>query len=110
MTKLKEQSMTKNGFRAAEAPEILLPPFSVNVWEKDEDIINLRSHINDKTKKIWDDGIHAFVNGDWASAITHFNEVLELTGGKDGPSRNIMTKMAEYEFKAPPDWKGYRIL
>lgn len=103
------QSLVNTGF-AAEAPLIVLPPFSVDVWESDEDIINLRANMSGKTKEIWDNGINAFVKGDWGSAVNFFYEVLESTGGKDGPSKNIMTKMREYDFKVPPDWKGHRTL
>lgn len=28
----------------------------------------------------------------------------------DGPTENIMHYMASYNFNAPPEWRGYRIL
>jgi len=114
--RLEDQSKIVKTFRGStpnmvvEAPEIELPPFSVHIWERDEDMIKLRMHIEDSTRKVWNDGIRAFVDGDWGSASSHFNEVLDLTNGEDGPSKHIIEKMAEYDFKVPKDWKGYRIL
>jgi hypothetical protein len=93
-----------------EAPEIMLPEFNAKVWDEDMDMVNLRIHFRPQIRRSWDKGIRAFVEGDWNSATTQLHEVLEMTKGRDGPSKHLLKKMEAYSYKVPVDWKGFRAL
>jgi hypothetical protein len=88
----------------------MLPPFTPNVWDEDLDMVNLRIHFKSEIKTVWDKGIRAYVGGDWFSAMSLFKKVLELTHGKDGPSKHLLTTMEKHSFKVPVDWKGFTAL
>lgn len=90
-----------------EAPEIVLPKFCIDVWDMDEDVVNLRIHFKEETRKAWELGFKSVIEGDWGAAVSHLNEVLEATDGRDGPSQFLMKKMEKFGFKAPNDWNGY---
>lgn len=92
-----------------DAPEIILPPYTTGIWNTDEDLIAMRTHMRDEILETWDNGMNAFIKGDWENAREEFNRVLEITSGKDGPSQNILRHMDEdYGGNVPMDWKGYR--
>ena len=93
-----------------EAPDIILRPFDVSVWEEDGDIADIREHFTDEIRNHWDIGIEAFVDGNWAKAHEELNQVLVLTENEDGPSLQLIERMKETDFKPPSDWKGYRKL
>ena len=88
----------------------MLPQFKVSVWDEDMDMVNLRIHFRPEMRINWDKGIKAFIAGDWSTATTQFQTVLELTNGKDGPSKHLLKKMEAYSNKVPVDWKGFRAL
>ena len=54
--------------------------------------------------------MNSFVSGDWDSAIGHFNDVMAMTNGKDGPTKQILSKMEAHQNKVPEGWLGYREL
>ena len=87
-----------------------LEPFKLSVWDKDGDIMKLRMHFDSNQRRIWANGIGAFICGDWNVAIVHFNKVLDLSQGSDGPAKYILSVMEEYNFTVPNDWDGYRRL
>ena len=92
-----------------EAPEIILENFTVKIWETDEDLVAMRSHMNDKIRSTFGNGMKFFVDGDWEEAKREFKVTLVLTNGRDGPSKNILRHMEEdYGGVCPADWKGYR--
>lgn len=93
-----------------EAPEIILPPFTVDIWENDQDVVNLRCHFDSEKRKVWEQGIDAFEKGDWQHARVIFDKILELTDGKDGPAIFLRNKMKERNFVSPSDWRGFRKL
>ncbi len=93
-----------------EAPEITVSQFSLRVWDEDMDMVNLRMNFRPEIRQNWDRGIDAFVKGDWVTAKTQFDKVLDLTNGKDGPSKHLLKKMEAYSFKVPVDWRGFRHL
>ena len=33
-----------------------------------------------------------------------------IPGHKDGPSNTLLSVLREYDYKAPPNWKGFREL
>jgi len=93
-----------------DAPEILLEKFTVDIWEKDLDLVAMRSHMNDEIRVVWGQGMGFFIAGDWQAARDKFARILEITNGKDGPTINLLRHMDnDYEGGVPPaDWKGYR--
>ena len=91
-----------------EATEIIVEEFSVDLWELDEDVVNLGKHFKDENRKIWNDGMQSYISGDWSSAKAYCTEVLNRTDNKDGPSTNLMDIMSSYGYKVPDNWKGYR--
>jgi len=92
-----------------EAPEIILDEFTVNIWETDEDLVAMRSHINDLIRNSFAGGMQYFIEGDWKMATAKFNHVLNITNGRDGPSINILRHINDdYGGECPADWKGYR--
>lgn len=93
-----------------DAPDIVLPPFTVDIWENDRDIVRLRQHFTPAMRSIWDKGIEAFIAGEWIFASDQFNLVLAMTEQKDGPSKFLLAKIASYNSIAPPDWSGHRCL
>ncbi len=95
--------------RSKESPTITVAPYTQQVWVEDEDLIDLRHMITDSIRTLWDKGIAAYIAGDWATAKEVFDETLRLTKGKDGPSKQLLGYMGEHEFKAPENWKGYRM-
>jgi len=94
----------------AEAPDIVIAPFNVDIWEDDRDMVNLRRHFKGEIRTTWDKGMEAFVAGDWTMAKEQFHKVLEMSNNKDGPSKLLLQKMHAYDSKAPPNWQGYRSL
>lgn len=90
-----------------EAPEIILPPFHPTVWDDDMDMVNLRIHFGTEIRSAWDKGIKSFVGGDWSTATNQFREVLNLTDGRDGPSKHLLSRMESHAYKVPVDWKGF---
>ena len=93
-----------------EAPEIILPKFTTELWESDEDMVTIRAHFKDEIRDKWNIGIAAFIKGDWTTAATNFNNILEATNGNDGPAKFLIKEMESYGYKAPVKWKGYRAL
>ena len=77
-----------------------------NIWKTDEDLVRVRSHFSSKQRDAWGLGMKAFEAGQWDVAQKHFNDVLEQSRGKDGPSKYLLGRMKEYNFKAPDDWQG----
>ena len=90
-----------------EAPDILIKPITANVWKQDEDMIRLRRHFTDEKRLLWKDGLDAYLSGDWSEATIQFNKVLHLSGGLDGPSRLLLSRIEANGGVAPNDWGGY---
>jgi len=92
-----------------DAPEIILEPYSVATWESDEDLIIMRTHMDDNIRSTFATGMKLFIDGDWEGAMAKFSRTLEITNGRDGPSKNIMNHIVhDYGGTCPTDWKGYR--
>lgn len=88
---------------------------TAEVFEKDVDLQQLRSHISDAFLDCFKAGMTSYIQGDWNAARTSLekanammSEIQGLSG--DGPSMTILSFMATYNFRAPSDWKGYRHL
>lgn len=49
------------------------------------------------------------MDGKWDKSKLIFEE-CKKSHPDDGPMASLMNVMAEYKFKAPSDWPGYRVL
>lgn len=50
------------------------------------------------------------MTGDWESACEIFQAVQHENIKEDKPTQVLLDYMAEYDFMAPEDWPGYRVL
>jgi hypothetical protein len=103
-----EEDLEKKREKAKEAPTIVLPKYTQDVWTKDEDIVELRHRVNDSFRALWENGIAAYINGDWQKARDIFHETMRLSKNKDGPSKFLMEIIDEHGGSAPHEWPGYR--
>jgi hypothetical protein len=98
----------ENGDGVGEIPTIKVTNSFPKIWRTDEDVVRARSNFSGKQREIWTLGMNAFEAGQWGDARDHFNCVLDLSGGTDGPSRFLLQRMEEHNFCAPDSWQGYR--
>lgn len=78
------------------------------------DIVNTRAGEPEFLAK-FGEGFEAYSRGDWKAAHDILRATLtsRMINGKpvrDGPSDTLLRVMEEYDFKAPPDWRGFREL
>jgi class 3 adenylate cyclase len=106
----RENAKSSRTVLSVEQPEIILPEFSVDVWNDDSDLMLLRMHIDDKCRSAWDEGMEEFLRGNWPSAVVNFKHVLDRLDGNDGPSKFLIKYIEAYDFVCPADWSGYRDL
>ena len=90
-----------------EAPDIIIKPVTEDVWKQDEDMVRLRRHFTDEQRRLWSDGMVAYLGGHWSEASIAFGKVLQLSGGLDGPSRLLLSRIEAKGGTAPDDWDGY---
>ena len=57
--------------------------------------------------KTYEDAFHAYVKGDWVSAKTGFEKVLDIKSD-DKPTQNLYDFMGQTNYVAPEGWKGYK--
>ena len=100
-------------YKARQAPEIIVTPYTQEIWDDDEDLVDLRHQVNEKFRSIWASGIDAYIKGDWRKARDIFHETMQLAGqiwgGKDGPSQFLIDVIDHEGGSAPSDWPGYRV-
>ena len=101
-------SSSARGDQSDGKPNITISKDFPNVWRRDVDLVCARSHFSDKQRQVWSLGMTSFEKGEWDIARDHFNIVLELSGGKDGPSQHLLRQMKELNYCAPENWRGYR--
>lgn len=65
---------------------------------------------NAKFIQIFKSGMKAYIAGDWKKAKTEFELVQTSKGSPDFPTNSLLKVMQDYDFKAPSDWEGFRIL
>jgi class 3 adenylate cyclase len=77
----------------------------------DKDIILMRSPFTREFYVTFKEGMNAYTYGDWEKA-RHLFETTQtmLPDLRDGPSSTILNVMKENDYKAPPEWRGYREL
>ena len=90
-----------------EAPDIVIKPVTEDIWKQDEDMVRLRRHFTDEQRRLWSDGMVAYLAGHWSGASINFGKVLQLSGGLDGPSRLLLSRIEAKGGTAPDDWDGY---
>jgi len=94
-----------------QTPTVTVKPYSPDVWRGDPDLVDLRHRVNENFRKVFHEGIKAYVDGDWETAKTKFNRTTTLSlnnGPPDGPSKFLLDFMEGYGGVAPSDWKGCR--
>lgn len=94
--------------KAKATPTVSLPPYTQQVWTEDSDVVELRHKINEAFRATWENGIIAYIKGDWAAAKEIFTDTLKQSKNKDGPSKFLLDVMKEHDFVAGKDWPGYR--
>jgi len=98
---------------ANEAPEIILPPFSLDVWDDDGDMVNLRHQTDENFCELWRGAFEeGYIAGDWQRARAVLEEMSCVDGQppSDGPSNFLWKIMEEHDFVAPEKWRGVREL
>lgn len=90
------------------APTIVVPPYVETVWETDSELIEFRHKVNDAFRALWQDGMAAYICGDWKKARDIFHETLKLSAN-DGPSKCLVHYIDEFGGAAPDGWHGYRM-
>jgi hypothetical protein len=79
-------------------------------------MIALRAHITPAFLDIFQEGLNAYIAGNWPEAKKSFdiaNQMMtEMVPGRegDGPCLTLLEYMEERNWKAPDDWAGYRPL
>jgi len=91
---------------------------TVDVFEKDDDLLLLRAHVTSEFTETFNRGIEVYLAGDWPEArifLEKANEIMAKLApssplGGDGPCLTLLSYMRERDWKAPEDWAGYRPL
>lgn len=77
-----------------DTPDVILRPFTVDVWDNDQELVSFRSHFTNEMRKIWERAINSFDLGDWNDSKENLQLILEMTHGKDGPAKQLLRKIA----------------
>lgn len=79
-------------------------------FELDEDIKLMRSPYSKEFFDTFKKGFDCYIKGKWKES----EEILGSIQGKlidfDFPTKQILSFMQEFHFKAPKDWEGFRVL
>lgn len=62
----------------------------------------------DAFRALWEQGINAYIKGDWQKARDIFHETMRMSKDKDGPSKFLIQTIDEHGGAAPSNWPGYR--
>lgn len=79
-------------------------------FELDEDIKLLRSPFSKEFSETFKKGFEKYVKGDWKKSGEILNKIEGKLISEDAPTMLLLNYMKEYDFKAPDNWAGYRIL
>lgn len=96
------------GDRVGRTPEIEIPQFQPEVWDKDADLIRYRQHFHVTARATWQKAMDAFISGDWLVSRSLVLEVMSILDVEDGPSKFILDQMSMSMFVAPLGWQGFR--
>lgn len=103
-----EQSEEARLAKLKQTPTIVVAPYTQQVWTEDADIVELRHRVNDSFRGVWEQGVAAYIKGDWQKAREVFQETMRMSHNKDGPSKFLLEVIDENGGTAPTDWAGYR--
>jgi len=76
----------------------------------DKDLRNMKKTISKNFQHLFSLALEDYLKGNWLEAQVGFVKALAHKNGKDGPTDVILEFMKEYDYNAPKDWPGYRIL
>jgi len=79
-------------------------------FELDEDIKKLRSPYSKEFFETFKRGFDLYIEGDWMKSQECLNSIEGKLIDNDAPTLLILNYMKSHDFKAPPDWNGYRVL
>ena len=91
----------------------------MTVFAEDNDLLRLRSPITQPFLNAFNDGINAYINGDWHNAkilLLQANQIMKEHMSRynidkgDGPSESILNYIGSFGYVAPACWKGFRVL
>mmetsp|Transcript_2693 Transcript_2693/g.4092 ORF Transcript_2693/g.4092 Transcript_2693/m.4092 type:complete len:886 (+) Transcript_2693:79-2736(+) len=74
-------------------PRITISNNFPDVWNTDEDILQVTSHFTEEMRSTFSEGMDAFSRGDYNNANIYFYQVLDETNGKDGPAQCMLAKI-----------------
>jgi class 3 adenylate cyclase len=95
------------GKKEEEKPTVIVSKYLETVWESDADLVRLRHLVNDDFRRLWKEGMVAYIKGDWTKAKAVFKETLRSSNGEDGPSKYLVNFIEEHRGMPPRDWEGY---
>lgn len=81
-----------------------------NKFELDEDLVVMRKPFPPIFYEKFNDAYQDYHEGRWLDAKIKLEEMESIRGSPDGPSLSLLRVMQEHNFKAPPDWEGWREL
>lgn len=77
--------------------------------EKNKQIQQARLKFSRAFFETWEGGFAAYISGNWSSAREKLAKASEMVAG-DGPAKALLEFLAANDNRAPPDWRGYRVL
>jgi len=78
----------------------------VDVFERDPDIQAMRRGITEDFYEFFRMGYQNYAEGEWQVARRFLGETCCMRRALDGPSWALIRYMEQFDFEAPPDWKG----
>lgn len=113
---LSQQSFQQS-FKSSKAPKFMTKADPTDeIFDMDSDLLQLRAHVTDKFLHTFNEGVKAYLAGDWPAARTFLEdsdkqmaEAAPSLGG-DGPSQTLLSYMSDHGWTAPSTWKGFRPL
>ncbi len=51
--------------------------YSPKIWEKDQDLVEMRSHVSDEFLLLYSHGLSQYLHGNWKEAVVKFKEANE---------------------------------
>ncbi|TMW62301.1 hypothetical protein Poli38472_009794 [Pythium oligandrum] len=78
-------------------------------FENDPEYMEIREGLEPAFLESAASAVEAYISGDWPKA-RHYLMHAQQIRANDGPCKHLMSALKEYNFEAPPDWKGYRFV
>jgi len=80
-----------------------------NMWEEHPDLCHTRGRSLQFVDK-FNQAFQSYRSGKWQEAREQILACQGMINDVDGPGKSLMDVMEEFNFQAPADWKGYRML